>query len=99
MPNGDIAAPGQNGGLLKELAKQIPSLVVLAVLTYLFLGHMADSQEAHAGVLEDIGIDCHGFSEDREEVLVGVVEANTEALLENTRTLGVLAEVVREHSR
>lgn len=69
--------------ILKEAARQVPSLVVLVVLVVLFLRRMAASDETQKAIAET----CHEAQrqsiravEVLEERSAGVIKENTEAL-------------------
>lgn len=65
--------------ILKETAKQIPALTVLAYLTYLFLKHLA-VRDATLSLL----LSTHAKAAELAGV---IISANTKAMAENTRAL------------
>jgi len=84
--------------LLTEVAKQVPSLVVLATIVWWFLSHLARERDAGAKLdeerqkaLQHLSNNYHGFQMDMlartEAITDKVAEAldrNTDALARNT---------------
>lgn len=65
--------------ITKEVVKQIPSLAVLAMLTYVFLKHLAVRDLALGGVMvEHAKLTAHSNE---------IISLNTKSMTENTRAL------------
>ena len=89
-----------------EAAKQAPALVTLAISMLWWINYIKvrDEQdrkkdEAHRITLREIGESCHEFQEKLTEQNQAVLTANTDALHENTRMLGRIAEVIAHQQR
>jgi hypothetical protein len=85
-------ANNNSSSLLKEVAKQVPSLIVLAVVVFMFL-EREDERMAH---LDTISGHCHDVQRDNIEVNRALVDAIHAAQRDNTTAHRALLDAINK---
>lgn len=73
--------------VIVEIAKQSPSIVVIAFIVMQFLRHLGKMNET----LKEISGECHQLQRESHEIH----RASTEAIRENTRVLGQVIQACK----
>jgi len=82
-----------------ELAKQIPSLVVLGWLVVFFLKHIKEIVDNFQQTIKEVNKSCHEFQAECIKQNHMTISTNSLAMNENTRMLGKSAYVLSRFSK
>jgi hypothetical protein len=86
----------------EELVKQLPSAAAIIVVVFVFVrflkeesGRRERSESARATALETMGDGCHEHARQLNERASAAIDGAGEAIKENTKALGTIAELMR----